>query len=46
VQLSKDDLIMMISEAEAVRTDAASGRGREGVDMRTFLHLLTNCPWY
>jgi hypothetical protein len=38
---------MMISAAEEQRAAMGNGGRRgEGVDMRTYLSILTNCPWY
>jgi hypothetical protein len=47
VQLSDEDISMMISAAEEQRAAMGNGGRRgEGVDMRTYLSILTNCPWY
>ena len=45
--MSNDDISMMISAAEDQRAEMGSGGRRgEGVDMKTYLNILTNCPWY
>ena len=47
MQLSDDDISMMISAAEEQRMAMGNGgRAGEGVDMKTFLGILTKCPWY